>query len=569
MTEPTTYYIDPNVGGDDHCGTSGDAPWRTFARLAETKLSPGDRVEVLSPGAFDHSLVLTGEGTAEAPITVHFASGRYDFFPTHAHREVFNISNCNDDVANPKAIGIYFKNARHISLCGQGATLVFRGKMIELCVDHSEAITVSGLRFDYHRPTVSEFAVSAVGENWADITVHPDSHYSVADGKIHWLGEGWQYDTGLAQELIPETDQVWRRKDPLKDLRIEELTPFKLRAYGQHDMVAGRVFQLRNPYRDCCGVFIRRSEDITLDHVDFYFMHGMGILCQFTENITLDSVRIAPEEGSGRTSAAWADCTHFSGCRGKITLTNCLFCGAHDDAVNVHGTHLRIEQQLGDHQIKVRFMHGQTYGFMAFNPSDTIEFFRWDTLGAFGKNRVVTAELINPRELVLKLEKPVPDWRENDVIENVTWTPEVEISGCVVQRIPTRGFLLTTRRPMRIHSNRFVRLKMYGIHIESDAEDWFESGCVRDLIIANNQFIDCQQAAVKISPHKSKRNPSVHRNIRILDNDIRLPENAHALEASGTSGLTLSGNQIKAPGRTAEELFLINDCKDVTINNDF
>ncbi|MDT8390724.1 MAG: right-handed parallel beta-helix repeat-containing protein [Lentisphaeria bacterium] len=567
MNEPNTYYIDPNLGRDDHCGSSGDTPWRTFARLAETKLTPGDRVEILSPGAFDHSLVLTGEGTAENPVIVHFAPGRYDFFPTRARREVFNISNCNDDVAKPKAIGVYFKHVRHVSLSGPGAAIIFRGKMIELCVDHSEAITISDLRFDYHRPTVSEFAATATGPDSADITVHPDSHYRVTEGKILWQGEGWQYETGLAQELIPETEQVWRRKDPLRDLRIEELAPFHLRAYGQHDMVAGHIYQLRDTYRDCCGVFIRRSKDITLDHVDFSFMHGMGILCQFTETVTLDSVRIAPEEGSGRTTAAWADCAHFSGCRGKITMRNCLFCGAHDDAVNVHGTHLRIVEQIGDHQIKVRFMHRQTYGFMAFNPGDTIEFVRWDTLGSFGTNRVVTAKLLNPRELVLELEKPVPDWLENDVIENVTWTPEVDISGCTVARIPTRGFLLTTRQPVRITNNTFKRIKMFGIHVESDAKGWFESGSVKDLLIEKNQFLDCEQAAIRISPHKSKPNPSVHRNISIIDNDIQVPENARAIEVAGTSGLTLSGNHIQAPSLDPNKLFLISDCENVTITH--
>ena len=564
----TTYFIDPASGCDERCGTDRAEAWRTFVPVNQLCLAPGDRVEVVSPGAFDHSLALTGNGTAASPITVHFAPGRYDFYPANAHRRRYDISNCNDDADNAKAIGILIENAQHLSLFGPGARIVFRGKMIEVCIDHSEAITLSDLHFDYHRPTVSEFAVTAATEAHADLTVHPDSLYTVEDGHLLWQGEGWTCATGLAQELIPETEEVWRRRDPLVGLRMEEIAPFRLRAHGAHDMLVGRVFQLRDTFRDCVGVFVRRSKGVTLRHINFYYLHGMGILCQFTQDITLDTVRIAPEEGRGRTSAAWADCTHFSACRGRIVMKDCLFCGAHDDAVNVHGTHLRIVEQVGDTQVRVRFMHRQTYGFMAFNPGDEIEFVRWESLAAFANNRVKHATLTAPRELLLTLEQPVPaDWRADDVIENTTWTPEVEISGCTAVRIPSRGFLLTTRRRTVVRDNTFVRLRI-GIHVESDAEGWFESGCVRDMTIQANHFLDCKRTAVCVSPHCSQPNDAVHRNIRITGNEMVVPEKGRAIEVSGTTGLSVIGNRIRAagPGDHAT-MFHVTDCADVQLED--
>jgi len=61
---------------------------------------------------------------------------------------------------------------------------------------------------------------------------------------------------------------------------------------------------------------------------------------------------------------------------------------AHDDAINVHGTHLRIVERLVGRKVKVRFMHPQTFGFMAFNSGDEIEFVRSDSLATYGANRV-------------------------------------------------------------------------------------------------------------------------------------------------------------------------------------
>ena len=363
-----TYYIDP-VGGDDaHSGRVKPQAWKTFHPLNRLALAPGDRVEV-SPGRFDHSLSITGAGSAEKPIQVRFAPGRYDFDPIHARRETYHISNTNADPDGLKAVGLHLKDAKHVHIAGPGAVIHARGKMIYVCIDGSENITIDGLAFDYHRPTVSEFMVNAVGDDFAEFTIHKDSAYSIKDGALIWQGEGWTETGGLGQELDPQSGRVKRMRDPLAGLRFEEIEPFKIRAHGRHRFKAGLIYQLRNPFRDCCGAFTRNSRDITWRNVHFRFIHGMGIVNQFSENLTFDAVRIAPEPASGRTTAAWADCIQVSGCRGKVKVGNCVFSGAHDDAINIHGTHLRVVESHADRrEIKVGFIHDQSYGFPAFLP---------------------------------------------------------------------------------------------------------------------------------------------------------------------------------------------------------
>jgi len=503
---------------------------------------------------------------------VRFAPGRYDFYPTRALKRQYYISNCNGDPEGEKAIGILVENAGHVHLHGPGARIVYRGKMIELCIDHAEAVTISGLQFDYHRPTVSEFTVVAGSGVSAELEIHKDSAYRVENGELIWEGEGWtcgpDTESLLAQELVPEAGRLRRCPNPLEGLRIESVSPRRVRAVGEHGMAVNHVFQFRDGRRDCVGVFVNRSRDVTFRNVDFLFMHGMGVLCQFSEDITLGSVRIAPDAGSGRTCAAWADCFHASGCRGKISVRDCLFSGAQDDAINVHGTHLRIVEEVSRHQVKVRFMHRQTYGFMAFDPGDEIEFVRWDTLEPYAPNRVAAVEMLEPRELLLTLEQPVPaDWHEDDAVENVTWTPEVEVRGCRVRHIPTRGFLLTTPRKVVVADNLFDRTWMSAILVECDAEGWFESGCVHDLTIAGNRFVDCGKAAVCIDPRNSKPNPAVHRNIRIAANEFVLGRGV-AVRAKGTTGLTITGNAIQARSSLDEGgVFAADDCLAVEIGN--
>ena len=57
---------------------------------------------------------------------------------------------------------------------------------------------------------------------------------------------------------------------------------------------------------------------------------------------------------------------------------------------------------------------------------------------------------------------------ENVSVENVTWTPEVEIRNNYFSRIPTRGILVTTRRKVVIEDNVFYRIPMSGVLVSDD-----------------------------------------------------------------------------------------------------
>ena len=136
---------------------------------------------------------------------------------------------------------------------------------------------------------------------------------------------------------------------------------------------------------------------------------GLGIVSQFSENISLLKVVVAPRENSGRIIASFADCFHFSGCRGLVKIDSCFTSGSHDDAVNVHGTHLQITKVDGG-KITVRFMHHQTYGFDAFFAGDSIAFVDPKTLMPLGTAKLKTAKLINKREMEIEVEGTLPSF---------------------------------------------------------------------------------------------------------------------------------------------------------------
>lgn len=194
-------------------------------------------------------------------------------------------------------------------------------------------------------------------------------------------------------------------------------------------------------------------------------------------------------------------------------------------------------------------MHPQTYGFEAFFKGDEVELVNAETLRAVWSGKIASARMANPREMIVTLNKSVPEAvrsLSNVVMENITWTPEVLISGNRFSRVPTRGILLSTRRKSVIENNVFYGMQMSAILVADDAMSWYESGPVHDLVIRRNTFLQCGGPVICIAPEYQKYDGPVHRNIRIEDNVFESDNpNVPAIYARGVDGLTVRNNSFE------------------------
>ncbi|GBG10489.1 alpha-galactosidase [Paenibacillus agaridevorans] len=516
------------------------------------------------------------------PVVLTCDPGRYDLYPEHAAKKPYYISNTASEAENSdvtKTIGIHLQGMKNVTLDGKGSLFVFHGKQTMIVVDGCEEVSIRNLRLDYERPTVTEMTVERIGDHFLDIVVHRDSRYEVENGSLIWQGEGWRFRDGPMQEYDPLTNTTWRIDNfVIAAKRVEEREPGRLRLYFAEghlpSTAVGRVFQSRDGIRDQVGALVIRSRKVEWSDVGVHFMHGLGLVCQFSEDVFFERLEIAPRQETGRTVAAFADCIHVSGCRGLIRVANSRFVGAHDDVINVHGTYLRVVGQPSPDEVLLRFMHPQTYGFPAFSAGDGIEFVRSESLASYADAVVAEAELVDPRIMRIKLDRSVPEQlRIGDVIENVSWTPEVEIVGNRMARIPTRGVLLTTRRQSLIEGNLFERITMCAVHVACDAGSWYESGIVKDLTVRGNTFIECghaDAAVISVSPENTTTEEGryVHSRIAIEDNRFDMRD-APLLDASGTEHLIFANNLITGAGKCRESGTAIRlvACDNVSIMN--
>ena len=383
-------------------------------------------------------------------VVIKLQNADYNLHRESSSQIVYHISNTASEKENPdqtKHIGLWLKGLKNVTIDGQGARFVTHGEMTSFVIDQCENITLRNFTVTASDPTVPELTVTEVGSNFMTVRIHPQSRYTVKDGHFAFVGDNWTLSDGIAQSYDKEKDITWRSWSPLPDLRKAiELEPNLLRFIYDNPPQAkpGTVFQMRDGIRDqACGL-IQYSKNITLDGVHLAFLGNFGIVGQMAENITYRNLTFEPEAGSGRTCAGFADFVQMSGCKGKITIENSRFLGAHDDPINIHGTHLAVTGYPASNQIAVKYMHHQTYGFQSFLPGNEIEFIDPHSLMSLAPAKVKKAEMKNEREILLTLDRNIPqNIREIKelVVENVTYTPEVLIRDNYFARIPTRGIL--------------------------------------------------------------------------------------------------------------------------------
>lgn len=547
-----------------------------------------DTIKVAQFGVKSNSYQNASKGISEAlkkcsgkqNVVLQLPGGRIDLWPEDSVKKEIYISNAteSDTLSKVKNIGFFFDHLKNVTLDGNNTLVVLHGKMISFALFNCENIQIKNLQFDYERPTMSEATIVSVSPSVVKLKIHPDSRYFIENGKIVFYGEGWKSNSHHTISLDQQNRMHYSSFEPfLKSKAIQQENRDVLFEgdFTKEKYNVGDVLSIRDTYRDNCGGFITLSKDVVLSNVKMHFMHGLGIVSQFAENITLSKVVVAPREDSGRVIASFADCFHFSGCKGKILVTDCKTSGAHDDPINVHGTHLKITEIAGNKKIKVQFMHHQTYGFEAFFAGDSISFVSPQSLKPIIFGKLKSAKLISKKEMELTLENEISEKiKVGDVIENLTWTPEVTVRNSRFERTNTRGLLLTTRRKIVIENNIFYKTGMHAILIANDASSWFESGAVNNVIIRNNTFEECAYnsgTVINIAPenHELVKGYYVHHNIKIVENTFKVFDKL-ILSARSTDGLFFLNNTINESSlmnNSNEETFKLTACKNVVIKN--
>lgn len=438
-------------------------------------------------------------------VILRFPEGRYEFHEKGAAVREYYIS--NHDQTNPKKVGIALEDMKNLTLDGQGSEFVFHGRMLPVSLLRSENCLLKNFSIDFENPHIAQVKIvendpqdGIVFEPapWVDYCIAKDSIFEA-------YGEGWtmRHSWGIAfdgdtKHLVYNTSDIGC---PTKG--ASEVAPRRIHAPGWKDarLVPGTVVAMRGWGRPTPGIFLSHDVNTTIENVKVHYAEGMGLLAQLCENITLEKFGVCLKgDADPRYFTTQADATHFSGCKGKIVSCNGLYEGMMDDAINVHGTYLKVVKRVDDRTLVGRYMHGQSWGFEWGCPGDEVQFIRSNTMELVGKqNKIISIrpydkeQTEGAREFLITFQEPVDqviNEQSGFGIENLTWTPEVLFSGNVIRNNRARGSLFSTPRKTIVENNLFDHTSGAAILLCGDCNGWFETGACRHVIIRKNRFVN-------------------------------------------------------------------------------
>lgn len=511
-----------------------------------------------------------GEGDS---VVIRFHQGIYNFYEKGAAVREYYISNHDQD--NPKRVGIALEGMKRLTLDGGGATFVFHGRMLPIALLHSEDCLLKNFSIDFANPHIAQVEI-VKNDPQRGITFRPASwvKYRITkDSVFEAYGEGWTVRHSWGIPFEKDTKRIvynaGDRGCNTKGAFLVEKGLIQAPHWKDEKLTPGTIFVMRGWERPTPGIFLSQNVDTRLENIQVHYAEGMGLLAQLCENITLEKFNVCLKgDNDPRYFTTQADATHFSGCKGKIISCNGLYEGMMDDAINVHGTYLKVIGRLDDRTLVGRYMHDQSWGFEWGRAGDDVQFIRANTMELTGSaNRIVSIraydkeDMEGAREFLIAFENPVEtgiDEKGSYGIENLTWSPEVIFSGNLIRNNRARGALFSTPRPTVVENNTFDHTSGTAILLCGDCNGWFETGACRNVMIRNNHFINALTSMYQFTnavisiypeiPELEKQQAYFHGGKEggiVIENNVFDTFDAPILYAKSVDGLVFRNNTIK------------------------
>jgi pectate lyase len=475
------------------------------------------------------------------PVIV-FSKGRYDFWPQHCIEREYFESNTTD--VNPKRLAILIEQMEGLTFDGSGSDFVFHDRMQPFTIDNSQNITIKNISIDWDIPLTAQAVVLQVNEQYIDLQINSESPYIIENGRLVFVGEAWKSAWGLggtmefdkdSRIVAPQTGDNGCLRSKERNYRAEELETGKVRIHSSFTRTpaVGNLLVLRHSERDHAGTFILDSKNVQIENLNMYHNGGLGILSQFSENISFTNVNCIPNEKKGRILAGHDDGLHYSNCKGDVVVKNCTFHGLMDDPINVHGTSVRVIERVDDHTLRCKFMHSQSLGLDWARSGELVGFIESKNMQTLKTGNVKSFKKIDNELFDLSFEQAVPNEITSEYsLENLTWTCNVLITDSYFKSCRARGILVSTPGKVVIERNIFESSGT-AILIAGDANQWYETGAVKDVLITKNifrapcltsmyQFCEGIISIYPEIPQKTAKTPAFHHNIIITNNEFHL-----------------------------------------------
>lgn len=460
----------------------------------------------------------------------------------------------------PYAVGLDLSGARDVVIDARNVKLIFDGWLEAVSLTDCENVTINGLAIDYLRKPYSTGVVTEIAED--SFTVLFDERYPVTEKTPN---DRLMFYEGNDRRPIFSPAYGAQSYVGAQLLRFEGHLPAAF---------LGKRIMSRHIYHFRPAILVYRSQNIFLNDVWICSQPGMGIVGFRSENIYMERLRITPSDEQEPISTN-TDATHFTSCKGVLSVRNSVFSHHGDDAINVHGYYHSILSAQREKLVMRTIELTHAAKLDAPDPGDVLELVQGDTLVPIAQYKVVSVaeneqEWLSEVVLDRPLELPEGAELSRYLMTNLTQRPSLDFIGCTTLNNLARAVLIKTDN-VRIEDCVFRSCTGTAIHIAAE-KFWGESGPSQNIVIRNNQMLECgyleqgvimNASAIAINIETERyETVGLQKHITIENNIVHCPDGRAGFIIANAEDVRISDNDI----RNTDQAVVIAYSQGVTVD---
>lgn len=466
---------------------------------------------------------------------------------------------------------------------GNQTDLILTGFISPFNLENCSDITIRDLTVNFTRTFHSEGEIVDKGPGWLELKF-PEAYIAdITNQCLYFRDENYiQYPFSSLLEFDKKRKEpAFMAKDywlSRQTINAEKTNKGTIRIMRDDlEGTVGNILVFGASGRYHPAFTLENCDKINISDVNVYHCGGMGVIAQKSRDIELNRFNVIIPPDEERVISITADATHFVNCGGYIHLIDCIFENQKDDATNIHGWYMAVEEVENENTLLLRWRNTGQFGSNFIEPGVRLEIVNNETMNTYAHVEVKSAKRINREYIRITTKEPLPEEIEKKhVVAADDEYPDVVIKGCRFQKNRARGLLIGSRGSVIIEDNYF-HIPGAAILFEGDGNFWYEQSGVRDVLIKNNIFDNGNwgysnwgQACIAVgSGIPDRKSGYYHRKIQIVDNTFRVFD-PRILYLYSVDGCLFSNNTIEKTDyyeyqRTETRPYVYENCINVTI----
>lgn len=484
---------------------------------------------------------------------------------------------------------IYLKNLSDVTIDFKGATLLLTDDTIQpFVLDGCKNVTIKNVVVEYERSMMDEMDIVDIkeGEIWFKQTDKQKKYFpmKVENGNLIPIAGEKAYEDSLKEphffNLYDKETHLSRSMCLVRIGSDLPLIPWETYPFKFYDLYAeqrGEYIVMKGEIppnimkdvtcaqchaaRDLNSCFIICSKNIKLENFRILNGGGMGILGMYSENITLDGLKLFCDERSHGIATNAADALHLISCFGKVEVVNSIFESMKDDAINIHGNYYTVES-VSDGVIyaklntDIQANPGVNAYYKMFGEGDKISVCRKNTTAEKQTLLIERVEITDNFHATLYVGGDVSGIESGDTIENLSIQADLHIKNCRFGKALTHLRLQTRGKVLIEDCECYLKILLSG-----DKNYWYEGSPINDITIRNCRFVTEHAKIVSCPEFEiSDESPYYHSGVRIMGNSF---DSQTALDFSHCKDIVFKNN-INSKGLQFKNVF--NNCTNLDVD---